>query len=98
METDTIVVDLAGRYVGWQATCKTDPAWGFFKALVDGDLGRIGRGLLRQVVSWNFKTDDGQLAPLTEEGLDNVPMGALQQLLTLYGDAYRTLPNPSAGS
>lgn len=89
----TITVELEGKYQGWKASMREDPSYRFFKVCSTGDVTLILPELAKMIVGWNFKTFEGAPAEPIAEAIEAVPMAALNQLLSKYSEAFKTLPN-----
>lgn len=74
---------------------RADPLWGFFEDMSSGNVERIGRAVVSELIEWNFKDREGKTAQATASGLRQVPQRAVQLLISRYIALFTSLPNPS---
>ncbi len=89
----TITLTLTGQFAGWSAEMDADPEWATLEEFASEDIPRISAELVRVVKTWNFRDRNGEELPVSVKALSKVPMRAIVQLIKLYQDSFKQLPN-----
>jgi hypothetical protein len=96
MESETLVIELEGRYKGLRAKLQADPDFGFFAAVKTGDPEAIAAELAGVLIQWNLtpqrEHEDGSVDPITAADVKRAKFGAVLSLIRQYDRAFQSLP------